>query len=319
MFAAMNRRNLLIRAAGLAAVVGGAWWARETLFWPAPDLAFGPDGATPWLPYARRANVPTVKARVEGREVIALIDTGAQYSVIDRRLVEALPPQRRSLFDMPLVAYGVGGGSQMGRGATVEVTLPGLRVDRLRAAILDLGPLASPAGLNTPLILGRDVLEHAVLALDPQRRHVRLIAREAFVKPPDLAPAEVRGSGGGLVAQVTVEGAAVDAVIDTGASSLLALDQATAGAAGLLDGRPRDSGTSLVLGGAMRAAVVEARTVTFAGHLYRRVQVGVFEQPPLPNFPGALVGMEAFAARRAAIDLGAGALLVSQPLDLTVG
>ncbi|HYD26760.1 retropepsin-like aspartic protease [Brevundimonas sp.] len=315
----MNRRNLLIRAAGLAAVVGAAWWARETLFWPAPDLGFGEDGATPWLPYARRANVPTVRVRVEGREVIALIDTGAQYSVIDRALVEALPAQRRSIFEMPLVAYGVGGGTQMGRGTTLEVTLPGLVIGKLRAAILDLGPLASDGGLNTPLILGRDVLEHLVLAIDPARRHVRLIAREAFVRPPDLAPATVRRSGGGLVAQVTVEGVALDAVVDTGASSLLALDKATAEAAGLLDGRRQEVGTSLVLGGAMQAAVLEARTVTFADHLYRRVQVGVFDQPPLPNFPGALVGMEAFMGRRAAFDLGAGTLHVSQPLDLTVG
>lgn len=315
----MNRRNLLLRAAGLTVVVGGAWWARETLFWPAPELAFAEGGATPWLPYARRANVPTVRMRVEGREVIALIDTGAQYSVIDRRLVAALPPQRRSLFDMPLIAYGVGGGSQMGRGTTVEATLPGLAIGKLRAAILDLGPLASEEGLNTPLILGRDVLEHLVLALDPARRHVRLIARDAFVRPPDLAPAEVRRSGGGLVAEVTVEGVAVNAVVDTGASSLLALDKATARAAGLLDGRPQESGTSLVLGGAMRAAVLEARTVTFADHLYRRVRVGVFDQPPLPNFPGALVGMEAFSGRRVALDLGAGTLHLSQPLDLTVG
>lgn len=314
----MNRRNLLIRAAGLAVVGGGAWWARETLFWPAPDLVFGAAGATPWLPYARRASVPTVEARVDGREVIALIDTGAQYSVIDRRLVEALPEKRRPMFDMPLIAYGVGGGSQMGRGVTVEVGLPGLTVGKLRAAILDLGPLASAEGLDTPLILGRDVLEHLVLALDAGRRHVRLISREAFVRPPDLIPATVRATGGGLVAEVTVEGATVQAVVDTGASSLLAVDQATAAASGLLDGRPQTMGTSLVLGGATRAAVLEARTVTFADHLYERVQVGVFEQPPLPNFPGALVGMEAFAGRRAAIDLGAAALWVSRPLDLTV-
>ena len=111
----------------------------------------------------------------------------------------------------------------------------------------------------------------------------------------------------------------VKAVVDTGASSLLALDKATAQAAGLLDGRPQESGTSLVLGGAMQAAVLEARTVTFADHLYRRVRVGVFDQPPLPNFPGALVGMEAFAGRRVALDLGAGTLHLSQPLDLTVG
>ena len=118
---------------------------------------------------------------------------------------------------------------------------------------------------------------------------------------------------------MTVEGSAVQAVVDTGASALLGLSREAANGAGLLDGRPQGSGVSLVLGGALRSATVEARTVTFADHLYRRVSVGVFDQPPLPSFPGGLVGMEAFAGRRVAMDLGAGALFVSRPLDLTVG
>lgn len=315
----MNRRNLLIRIAGLAAVGGAAWWARETIIWPRPDLVFADGAATPWMPYARRATVPTVRVRIGGRDLVALIDSGAQYSVIDRALAAELPEAGRVLFDIPLVAYGVGGRSQMGRGTTLDVQLPGLTIGGLRAAMLDLGPLASADGLQTPLIIGRDVLEHVVLAMEPSRRHVRLVARDAFARPGDLASATVRLAGGALVAAVTVEGVDVDAVVDTGASSLLALDRESALAAGLLDGRPQDSGISLVLGGAMRALIVEARTVTFADHLYRRVPVGIFDQPPLPNFPGALVGMDAFAGRRAALDLGGGTLHVSRPLDLTVG
>lgn len=314
----MNRRNLLIRAAGLLAVGGAAWWARETLLWPEPKLAFGAGAATPWLPYARRVSTPTVRAAVAGRPVLALIDTGAQYSVIDRSLFASLPPTGRSMFDMPLVAYGVGGGAQMGRGATVQVELPGLSIAGLRAAILNLGPLASEDGLNTPLILGQDVLEHVVLALDPARRHVRLVSREAFVRPADLVPSPVRRMGSALVAELTVEGAAVEAVVDTGASSVLGLDREAATRVGLLDGRPARSGSSLVLGGSLRSTVVEARTVTFADQLYHRVPVGVFDQPPLPNFPGGLVGMEAFSGRRAALDLGRGLMHVSRPLDLTV-
>lgn len=315
----MNRRSLLIRTAGLAAVVGGAWWARETLLWPRPVLTFGEGGATPWLPYVRYSLVPTVRVSLGGLEVVALIDSGAQYSVIDRALVAALPSAGRSLFDMPLVAYGVGGGAQVGRGTTLEVDLPGLAIRGLRAAILDLGPLASERGLQTPLILGQDVLGEAVLALDPARRHARLVHRDAFIRPPDLAPAMVRQQGGSLVAEVMVEGSAVQAVVDTGASALLGLSREAATGAGLMDGRPQGSGVSLVLGGALRSTTVEARTVTFAGHRYRLVSVGVFDQPPLPNFPGGLVGMEAFKGRRAAMDLGAGALFVSRPLELTVG
>jgi hypothetical protein len=315
----MNRRNFLIRAAGLAALGGAAWWARETLLWPRPTLAFAEDGATLWLPYARPGPVPTIRVRLGGREVFALIDSGAQYSVIDRDLVAALPEADRSMFDMPLVAYGVGGGAQVGRGTTLSVELPGLRIEGLRAAILDLGPLASEDGLRTPLILGQDILGEAVLALDPGRRYARLVRRDAFVRPPDLAEAAVRRDGGGLTAEVTVEGAAIVAVVDTGSSALLGLSREAANGAGLLDGRPEGRAVSLVLGGALRSATVEARTVTFADHLYHRVQVGVFDQPPLPNFPGGLIGMEAFLGRRMAMDLGAGALFVSRPLDLTVG
>lgn len=314
----MNRRSLLFRAAGLAAVVGGAWWTRENLLWPKPELAFAGSGATPWLPFARNALVPTVRVKLADREIVALIDSGAQYSVIDRALVEELPSAGRSVFDMPLVAYGVGGAAQVGRGTTLSVDLPGLAIRGLRAAILDLGPLASERGLKTPLILGQDVLGETVLALDPARRHARLVRREAFVRPPDLAPATVGRRGGALTAEVTVEGSAVTAVIDTGASALLGLSREAATGAGLMDGRPQGSGVSLVLGGAIRSAMVEADTVTFADHLYRRVAVGVFDQPPLPNFPGGLLGMEAFTGRRMAMDLGEGALFVTRPLDLTV-
>jgi len=315
----MNRRNLLFRAGALAAVVGGAWWARDHLLWPAPRLSFVDGHASKWMPYARRALVPTIRVRIADRVVTALIDSGAQYSVIDRALFAELPPARRSVFDMPLVAYGVGGGAQMGRGVTLALDMPGVFVEGLRAAILDLGPLATTAGLSTPVIIGRDVLGEAVLALDPARRFSRLIRREAFVRPDDLVAAEVRRNGTALVSEITVEGSVLEGVVDTGASSLLALDAQSARAAGLYDGRPRTPGASLVLGGSLRADVIEARTVTFADQLYRQVQVGVFEQPPLPDFPGALIGMEAFAERRVAIDVGRGELHLSRSLDLTVG
>lgn len=315
----MNRRTLLLRAAGLAAAAGGAWWARDHLLWPPPEITFSPPGATPWLPYAREAALPTVAVKVGGRDIIALIDSGAQYSVIDRALFAALPGVGWSLFDMPMLAFGVGGGAQWGRGTRLDVTLPGLFIGALRAAVLDLGPLGAEDGLATPLILGQDVLAHMVLALDPGRRHARLIAREAFVRPPGLLDVPVRREGGGLVAEVIVEGVVVDSLIDTGAASFLGLSRGAATAAGLLDGRVRETGVSLVLGGALRSQVVEARTVIFAGQLSHGVSVGVFDQPPLPRFPGGLVGMAAFEGRRAALDLGAGTLHVSRTLDLTVG
>lgn len=312
----MNRRSLLFRTASLAAVVGGAWWTREHLLWPAPKLTFASDLATPWLPWIRRAATPTIAVRIGGRDFVALVDSGAQYSVIDSALFAQIGGG--SVFDMPMVAYGVGGGAQVGRGTTLAVDFPGLKVSGLKAAILDLGPLASQASLATPLILGQDLLEQLVLRPDPAARRLRFVARDAFEPEPALAPTPVQRRGG-LTAEVTIEGAAVRAVVDTGASSLLSLDADTAAAAGVLDGRPASVGQSLVLGGIVSARVIEARTVTFADQLYRRVPVGVFDQPPLPGFPGGLIGMGAFADRQAALDLGGGRLFLSRTLDLTIG
>src|SRR5690606_8159610 len=105
---------------------------------------------TGWMPYAARAATPTVRVRVAGREVAALVDSGAQYSVIDRALVASLTQAGADLpaFEIPMVAFGVGGQPQVGRGVTLDVGIGPLSLNRLRAAVLDLGPLASPEGLG---------------------------------------------------------------------------------------------------------------------------------------------------------------------------
>lgn len=317
MWEGMNRRGLLIRAGLVAAGVGGAVWLRDHVLWPDPSVAFADDRSTGWLPYAvAQAPTPTVRAVVGGREVNALIDSGAQYSVIDRALFDALGLTR--VFEMPLMAYGVGGSPQVGRGVTLEIEVGGARIGGLRTAILELGPLAGAEGLSAPLILGQDVLGVTTLDLDPQARRVRLGRRD--VEPlPGLAPVAVRRGSRGLTAETTVEGAEIEAVIDTGASTLLALSDSAAREAGLMDGRPRREGSSIVLGGVIGSIVVRARTVTFADALYRDVATPIFPDRPLPGFPRALLGMGAFAGRPLRLDLGAGRLWVGREMDLTVG
>jgi len=285
----MRRRSFLIRAGAAAAAVGGGLWLKDHVIWRRPTLRFADGGASGWMPFvAGGAATPTMRVRLAGREVTALVDSGAQYSVIDRGLVAALG--LTTFFDMPMVAYGVGGQPQVGRGVTLELTVGSLAVGGLRAAILDLGPLAQAAGLGAPLVLGQDLLSEAV-----------------------------RRSGTALTAEVTVEGAVMRAVVDTGFSSLIALSQGAAEAAGLLDGRAETAGSSIVLGGVARARVIEAKTVTFGDDLWRRVATPVFADSPLPNYPDALLGVAAFEKREVALDLGRGRLHIAPMMDLTVG
>ena len=314
----MRRRSFLIRAGAAAAAVGGGLWLKGHVFWRRPTLAFGDGGTSGWSPFVvASAATPTVRVRIAGREVTALIDSGAQSSVIDRALVEDLG--LTTFFDMPLVAYGVGGQPQVGRGVTLDLAVGMLTVSGLRAAILDLGPLADEAGLGAPLVLGQDLLGEAVLELDMKRRRARLVDPDGHVVSPALRPVAVERSGTALTAEVTIEGAVMRAVIDTGFSSLIALSQGAAEAAGLLDGRPEKAGSSIVLGGTAQARVIETRTITFGDDLWRGVATPVFANSPLPNYPDALLGVAAFEDREVSLDLGRGRLHVSPQMDLTVG
>jgi predicted aspartyl protease len=314
----MRRRDLLIRLGLLGAGVGGAWWFRDYVLWREPEVVLPAQGSTGWLPYAEpRAPTPTVAATVNGTRVRALIDSGAQYSVIDRSLFAALGVTE--VFTLPMVAYGVGGDAQVGRGTTLDVAVGGLRLDGLRAAILGLGPLAGPQGLAAPLILGQDVLRRLVLELNTPERRLRLSGREGWSPPAEVRPIPVTRSGRALQAAITVEGVEVQAVVDTGASAILALTRETARAAGLFDGRERRSGQSIVLGGVVRAETVVARTLTIGDDLYRQAEVAIYDDVPAPGFPKALIGMEAFDGRRVALDLGGPRLFASSPMDITVG
>jgi predicted aspartyl protease len=316
----MRRRDVLVRLGLIGATVGAGWWFRDNVLWRKPDIALPAEPE--WLPFAeRRATVPTVDVRIDGRPFRALIDSGAQYSVIDRALLTELGTPKT--FDMPILAYGVGGQPQIGKGVTLDVAVGATRITRLRTAILALGQLAAQAGLGTPLILGQDVLGEVMLDLDPERRRLRFLPRgddlSGYGMPANLAPVAVGRAGGALKTTVTVEGATVEAVIDTGSSSLLALSRSAATAAGLLDGRERRNGASMVLGGSMDSTLVETRTVTFADQLYEKAETAIYGDVALPGFPDALIGMEAFAGRRAVLDLGGSRLWASRELDLTVG
>ncbi|QTC91457.1 retropepsin-like aspartic protease [Brevundimonas goettingensis] len=312
----MNRRDLLIRLGAVGATVGAAWWFRDHVLWRRPDIVLPPEPE--WLPFADdRANVPTVDdVRLNGRPVRALIDSGAQYSVIDRDWVKALGAVKT--FDMPVLAYGVGGQAQIGKGVTLDVAVGGTRIDRLRTAILDLGQLASDDGLGTALILGQDVLGEIIVDLDPAHRRVRFLPREAS-PPTEVRPVNVHRAGKALRTTVVVEGTRVEAVIDTGSSSLLALSRSAAASAGLLDGRERRRGSSLVLGGSMESTLVEVRSLTFADQIYESAEIAIFGDVALPGFPDALIGMEAFVGRRVLLDLGGGRMWASRELDLTIG
>lgn len=303
-----SRRSFLTTL-GLVGLGGAAaWWARENLFWPGPGATFAEDGTSGWLAFATEHRLfVSTRAMIGGTAVDALIDSGAQRSVVDATLAEELDLPRR--LSPPQIAYGLGGGAQLGHAVNADVRLGWMTLNGLTAGVLDLGPLTS-SGLNTRLVLGYDVLSRMALDIDFPRRRLRFGRDEAAVAPPDAQVLPAKREGRSLMTQVSVEGAVLDAVVDTGASPALSLNMETAEAAGLLDGRAAREASSIVLGGVLAGQVVMARTLTLGERLYENVEVHAYPRSSLPGVPAVLAGMSLFRDDRLILDMGAGRMLV---------
>jgi len=298
-----SRRNFLINIAVLAGGAGLIWYARDHIIWSAPQTKFAPTGSSGWLAFSRPGEVlPTIRATVNGNPVHALLDSGAQYSVIDRSVAYELGLKQTYA---PLVAVGVGGDAQLGRGTTVDVKVGGLTLNKLKAGVLDIGPLAKRKGLGTPLILGQDVLRQVVADIDFPNSRLMLAAPAAYKMPLGAKPAPVHAKGRAMATQIWVNGHQVEAVIDTGASMVLALAQDVAEAAGLLKqkGKPR-YGSSVVLGGELAGQVVTAEQVAFGGAVFYDAEVLLYPAQHMPGFPRALLGAGALKRFRVIVDQG---------------
>lgn len=298
-----TRRSLLTNLGVLALLGGGAWLAREKLIWPTPRPQFSrPLG--PWLPFSTPDQpLVTVLASIGGTLVHALIDSGAQYTSIDRSLVERLGLGRGP--SAPMVAFGVGGAAQVARGVTLSLELGGMQIPRLRCASLDLGSISSALGQSVPLIIGFDVLSAVAAEFDFPKRRMRLGDPSAYRPGGGGLDAPVRRSGRALLADVTVDGSPLEVLVDTGATGLLGLSAEAAKAVGLDEAAGR-TGQSLVLGGVAVSRVVTLDRFAFAGVEFHDVEAHIIQLPRAPGFPKGLMGIEALRNFRVLMDAGGG-------------
>lgn len=310
--AVFTRRSFFSQIALLSAGAAGVWLLRDRVIWREPSLVLA-EGASSsgWMPFgARRQSLVTLDATANGQPVTALFDTGAQYSVVDRAFAETL--QLSSTFAAPLIAYGVSGEAQLGKGTSLDVQVGDMMLKGLRTAILDLGPIAGPKGLSVSLILGQDVMLQTIADIDFPRRRIRFAPNGGYELPSGAAAAPVRREGRALHAEVTVDGTRLEVVLDTGASPALSLTREMAQAAGLMNQAPVRKGRSIVLGGVREDYIVRAESVTFAGITLRQVDIGIYDNQPIPGFPQGLLGVGALEPYRVILDGDAGrAYLVS--------
>lgn len=270
--------------------------------------------ATPWLPLKPGRGLVEIDATVAGRPVRAVVDTGAQFTAVDRALAEALDLPRT--IAAPVLAYGVSGGPTMTHTVTLDVGVQGLVVPGVRAPALDLAALSAATGREFQLLIGRDVLREVIIEVDFALDRMRFLKAEAYRAPADgqVIPLTPKG-GGAPTVPVRIEGAQpVDLLLDTGASGWLALSEGAARRSGLLGpDRPVSRAQSVSLGGVRLDRVVEARHVALGDLSLQRVPVQIYAPAVHAPAPSGLVGAGALQGMHVAVDLAGRRLILAPP------
>lgn len=309
-----SRRALLRRLAWVAAGLGAAWWLRERYLYPPPTVEFaGGAEATDWIALPDRGGLVELVAHVAGIPIRVVVDSGAQFSAIDRRLAARLGLKEAP---MPLLAFGVSGQPSLTHTVGLDLAIDGLRVRGMRAATLELLTLSGAIRRPFAMLLGRDVLRALTADIDWPNGRMRFVRPAAFHPPPGAAVARATNRGGALMTPVVIEDREpVEVMVDTGATAAIALSDKTAQSLGLLDGRPSVTGRSVSLGGVSEDRVVRARSVDFAGRRLQDVEVQIFTPAVRGPLPAGLLGVGVLKHYRVGLDLEAGVLWLTKPQE----
>ena len=304
-----TRRSLLGGLVLLGAGGAGAWFLREEYFWPTATLEAGSNDSGELTLLETPTRLPIVMTGVNGQAVAALIDTGAQATSIDRSLAETLGLE--PAFAPPLVALGAGGHRQVAEGVDLTLELGEMVFSAVRAAVVEIGPLAEAEMGAVRLVIGQDVLQTVVIDLDFAARTARLRDRAGAGVPAGLTTIPARERGRGLEARIRVEETVLDLLVDTGSTAGVSLSETTAQNAGLLDGRGAEQSRRIVLGGVSSGRIVQARSLTVAGRALGQSPVHIYADQAAPGFPRGLIGLEILGRERAWVDLAGGRLAVA--------
>lgn len=304
----ISRRSLFTNLAVLGLVGGGLWWSKDHVFLPPPKPGFADPAGGGWLPMVgSRSGLAVIPVGLGGRVVQALVDSGAQYSAIDRGFAERLGLEHA--LGPPIMAMGVGGTTHVAPRIPLALEAGGVTLPRVMSAALDLATLSAAMEAETPLILGFDVLASLVADIDFPGRRLRFLPAAPAIAG---VPAPVRRQGRALLAQVLVEGRSIELLVDTGSGGHISLSEAAARDLGLLD-RPARAARNLVLGGIASSQVIEVAHLAFAGESFTDVPVHLIQLPAAPGFPKGLLGAETLRRWRVIMDAGAGRMTLIEP------
>ena len=229
------------------------------------------DGAssTGWIPFeffgGTRIFIP---ARVNGRDVVVLLDSGAQSSVIDKGVAQSIGLKPKGEANL----QGAGGDETAGiiDGVTVEVGA--LKLSNLTVASIDLQSHAGGLGHSLPFVLGDELFRELAVDIDFANRRIAFSDPARIARPKGAVEVPLAAALGLRSIPVSVDGVApVQFEFDLGSGSPLMVFPSYGKAHGLLDGRRTSQKFSGGAGGMHPETIATLGKVELAGVAFTNV------------------------------------------------
>lgn len=238
---------------------------------------------------------------VNGVATEALLDSGAEMSILDTRFAAAMDAQTSG----SATARGSGAQTLEARFLPdTRLSVAGFEIGDATIAVIDLSDVAERLiGGPLPAIAGREVFDAARLHLDFAAGTVCAVDREA---EPAGHRFDLTERAGIMAFPVEIEGTPVLADFDIGNRGALLAMRAFAEAAGLYDGRPVEAVSGGGLGGAVARDRLVVESVALGPFVHRDVTADI--QPGEPDEAPANVGLGLLAGYRITVDYSQRAL-----------
>ena len=274
---------------------------------PAGGISFFPDSQRAPVSYQTVKGRVIFRAKIGNREVWALLDNGADRTLIDLKTAQAAGFK---LDSRTTPVFGAGGGSLASQWVEdVPISIEGQFRARMPMLGLDMRAASKILGYPIELVLGADALMHMALRVDPFARTFHLTPTG---KMDGIAASEaIALSGKRALVEIRIGGKAALVGIDLGSNGGLALSHAAwrrMGATGTHLGTGSATGAT---GMSYDVEVFEVPEMDIGRLTVSKVHASL--ENPRPGVGDGIIGMAILGQFVIVIDLGAGKLWLIAP------
>lgn len=270
-----------------------------------------------WLPFEFVAGTRIfVRATVNGRPVLAMLDSGASSSVLDRRFASSLGLSAKG----DLTGEGAGGTTQYSVVKGITVKLGDLSWNGGGAVAIDLSAVERQVGHPLPVVLGGELFRNAVVEIDFKRRRIAFHKPSSYRAAPNARSAALTPAGENQAISVRVEGRPATLLFDLGNAGAVDLFPRFWEQAGFADNRRTSTTLAGGVGGMSVQKVTMLRTVDVGGERFTEVPSRLEDrQSSLDARSGFLdgnIGMGILSRFHLAVDFAHHRVLFAPPVDV---